>query len=817
MFENDLLRNGCESTNVMKLYEPNEDINMLGIRMELMNNYIRIFTAHLKQASKNSREIIEVQFDEIKKQFRQAEVMNELMIAIMDVNVHVGNEGIKGCKDNQDWCGKRMLEIISEEKLILINDTNKCSGIVTRVDPRNGKESSIDLAICNQKTFDVVIEMEIDEEELFKPRCYKSGKVTKTDHHAMFINLKIKRQRRKKEEYIMDKKNEESLEKYKQIVESSNINEMFIDDSNDLDVEYGVFMSEMNSIMKASFKMVKPNSKLKKGIDEEIKKLIGEERRIRREVKENPQRGKQIFEIQKRIGETISRKKCKKISEKVEEIIKAKYPPAKVFQIRRNYKRVEQTAFPLKDSKGKIRMEKNEIDEIIDTHLRKVFNQNPVPEGKLWNEYWTYVEKVYKKIQKYCTLSRQMHYPTYEEIGKIIKDLRNNKTVGGDLTIDMVKAGGKSLGMLIHRIIKKCITIEQIPKQMREEKMPLIHKKGDLMEIDNYRGIFLREVILSIMQKWLFNESSPVVEQKGSDFAFGGRKGKSTRQALLIIRLIQDHAEWTESNIVLKFLDIEKFFDSMNYKKALIMAFCSGLEGNIWTMYDIINKNKICEPITSMGKGKRLEIEEIFVQGSSDAVIMAWNLMDWMNKKEEDIFDEIIVIEGVPMNRLLFVDDVVEVSKSMESTDVNNITHGVFQNENRIKYKTSKCKIMMNREEDNEFKITMNNEEMERKVSHTYLGTIISEKGRKEELERRLKMSNGVVNEIVEICKRTELSPRMRYIKILTNACVDMKLKYGCEFWDCLNKKQVEEVNKIKINMMDIRSAIFYSVTSNPT
>ena len=54
----------------MKLYEPNETINMLGIRIETAkNNHQRFYTAHMKQMSTSSKEAIMNQFDEIKLQF----------------------------------------------------------------------------------------------------------------------------------------------------------------------------------------------------------------------------------------------------------------------------------------------------------------------------------------------------------------------------------------------------------------------------------------------------------------------------------------------------------------------------------------------------------------------------------------------------------------------------------------------------------------------------------------------------------------------------------------------------------------------------
>ena len=77
---------------------------------------------------------------------------------------------------------------------------------------------------------------------------------------------------------------------------------------------------------------------------------------------------------------------------------------------------------------------------------------------------------------------------------------------------------------------------------MRDEKLVILYKnKGQLTEIDNYRGIFIRLLCISLIQKWLFLKCSPIVDHHGSELAFGGRKGRSVAEVLLIVRLIQDY------------------------------------------------------------------------------------------------------------------------------------------------------------------------------------------------------------------------------------------------------------------------------------
>ena len=123
----------CTSQKKMKLYEPNESINMMGIRLEFNNTGIRLYTAHLKQQSANSRDDIKIQFEEIKNQFRSSNMGREPMLLICDANVHVGGQVIDGCDDVQDWGGKELIHMLGEEGLIFVK-SRRCDGIITRPD-----------------------------------------------------------------------------------------------------------------------------------------------------------------------------------------------------------------------------------------------------------------------------------------------------------------------------------------------------------------------------------------------------------------------------------------------------------------------------------------------------------------------------------------------------------------------------------------------------------------------------------------------------------------------------------------------------------
>ena len=88
----------------------------------------------------------------------------------------------------------------------------------------------------------------------------------------------------------------------------------------------------------------------------------------------------------------------------------------------------------------------------------------------------------------------------------------------------------------------------------------------------------------------------------------------------------------------------------MNYKKCLIEAFKSGIQGKYWKLYKTINERKQCFPVTPLGECDELTVNEVFLQGSCDAMIMAWNLIDAINKGDDvvdDVYKPMTIVDGV--------------------------------------------------------------------------------------------------------------------------------------------------------------------------
>ena len=451
-------------------------------------------------------------------------------------------------------------------------------------------------------------------------------------------------------------------------------------------------------------------------------------------------------------------------------------------------------------------MSKSGVDEVINKHFSKVFAQNDVPKIKVWEDYWETVDEVFDLINEITINSYSAEdEPTFDEIDEIIKAMKVSKASYGSLSIDLTKLGGEKISRLIYRCILQCFKQNILPSALRVEKMTLLLKsKGVIDEINDYRGIFLRNVIVSVYQKWLYTKCSVPVDEAGSEFACGGRKGRAVTDPLLVVKLVQDYAKWTKKEVVLKFLDVEKFFDSMNYKLALIEGYKNGVEGRYWQCYKTINSKKTCVPHIPSGTCTPIEIENVFLQGSCDAVLFAWPLMDADSKREGDCFSSEFFIEGIPLSRITFVDDLFGLEGSIAISNESSISHEVFEKKTRMKFKLKKCKVILMNCKGN-MEVVMNGEILEAVKDHVYLGTIISSNGERfTEMNSRITKSNSVANEIVQICKIPELSSIcLRYVKVLIISCLDSKVKFGCSLWNVTKfKSSGNKLNRIKPSLL---------------
>ena len=102
-----------------------------------------------------------------------------------------------------------------------------------------------------------------------------------------------------------------------------------------------------------------------------------------------------------------------------------------------------------------------------------------------------------------------MSAPTLEEVSEAINSLKNNKASGPDnIPVELLKMGGEELSKVIYELVNRIWNTETLPDEWLEGAILPLHKKGDKMICEKYRGIALLNTAYKVFARVLFGRLS---------------------------------------------------------------------------------------------------------------------------------------------------------------------------------------------------------------------------------------------------------------------------------------------------------------------
>ena len=158
--------------------------------------------------------------------------------------------------------------------------------------------------------------------------------------------------------------------------------------------------------------------------------------------------------------------------------------------------------------------------------------------------------------------------PTMQELTDAIRSLANGKAVEPDgVSIELFKITLNGDPTLRRRLIDIVVRIwrgGEVPQQRKDAITMVLHKKKDLTECGNYRGISLVEHAGEILLKILtrrFSEYCERVEILPEEQS-GFRPNRSTTDMMFVIRQLQELARKERIPLYICFIDLTKVYDS---------------------------------------------------------------------------------------------------------------------------------------------------------------------------------------------------------------------------------------------------------------
>ena len=145
------------------------------------------------------------------------------------------------------------------------------------------------------------------------------------------------------------------------------------------------------------------------------------------------------------------------------------------------------------------------------------------------------------------------------------------------MSCDVIKLGGTQVIKQLKIIFNNILKSKTIPKEWKEAKIIILHKKGDRKDIKNYRPISLLSHIYKLFTRALQKRLESILDDSQPREQAGFRKGCSTTDHLQTINQIIEKCNEFNKPLCISFIDYEKAFDSVEHE-----AILKALQNNYW-------------------------------------------------------------------------------------------------------------------------------------------------------------------------------------------------------------------------------------------
>ena len=259
---------------------------------------------------------------------------------------------------------------------------------------------------------------------------------------------------------------------------------------------------------------------------------------------------------------------------------------------------------------------------------------------------------------------------TTDELKKVIFNLKSNKSPGTDgLIAEIFKSSYNILSPLLLRLFNVIFISGSYPKQWSEGLITPIHKKNDLEDVNNYRGITLINVLSKIYSHLLNNRLLKWASEnnKLSDCQFGFQKNKSTVDCIFIFHALISKILSQGDKLYCCFIDYQKAFDLINrsflWQKLVRNGCTNTMTKALKAMYSSVKacvryKNK-CSDFFNINAGVK--------QGDPlSPVLFIFFINDILQSISSNVGNT-LSINDLNLFMLLYADDAVLFAKSAET------------------------------------------------------------------------------------------------------------------------------------------------------
>ena len=495
--------------------------------------------------------------------------------------------------------------LLRHPNLKVVNSLSSCQGLITRRCQTVNKleDSVIDFFVVCDRVYNFIDKMIIDEDRKYCLTNYHRRKGKKgpieSDHNPMILYLNVAYSKMIQERVEMyNLKNLDGQKLFNEITSvTNNLSNCF---GNGKPLNEQIKAWEQTFAISQSFKKIRITNYKKLSVSDQ---LMNERQQLRGRLKieTDSQSLEQIRtliqSVEDKLSNLMAEENVKKVRDNLSSLSNTDGTMAVsgIWKIKKKIFPKHSKSLPVskKGPGGRLVSSPEELKELnLSTYKHRLRHRPMKPEFeqlKNWKE-----ELCFKRLK--LVKSMQFEPWTNQDLEKVLISLKNNKSRDPySLINEIFKPGviGSDLQSSLLLMLNRIKAEFSIPELMELVNIISIYKgKGEKNDLQSDRGIFILNIIRSIMMKLIYNQEYETIDSNMSDSNIGARKDKNIRNHIFILNGIINEAIKSKKKAVdIQILDYRQCFDSMWLEECINDLYDSGVQNpNLALIYEANGK-----------------------------------------------------------------------------------------------------------------------------------------------------------------------------------------------------------------------------------